>query len=170
MDKTMNQSNLFVGSEHLCIGDLVTLDIPVAEFDAIISQWRKDGGTLPVFGECSIQAVDEDPMVRNVWITTSRRMSEAEMLPLLEYMKRTMSVSVLYNDHGYGVLPKPHELCHFWRLPQGEVHMTWDGFDYGYGKDANIPHGDGLDYVTVWLRDYTLLKEVRDEAWYRSVD
>lgn len=166
----MDKSNLFVGSEHLRIGELVTLNTPAEEFETIVSQWRKEGGILPVFGECSILPVDGDPLVRNVWITTARRMSEDEMLPLLEYMKQTMPVDILYNDHGYGVLPKPHELCHFWRLPQGEVHMTWDGFDYGYGKDAHIPNGDGLDYVTIWLRDCTLLKEVRDEAWYRSVD
>ena len=82
------------------------------------------------------------------------------MLPIMEYMKRTMPTGMLYDDHGYGVLPKPHEVQHFWAVPQGEVHMTWDGI--------NRPSSDGLDYVTIELWDIGLLNQTRDEEYWRS--
>lgn len=142
--------NMFVGENHLRIGKGMPLDL------AHLAHYVE----LPWFGKCSIQVVGSSDHVTHVRIMTDRRMSEEEMLPMLEYMERTMPTGMLYDDHGYGTLPKPHEVQHFWAVPQGEVHMTWDGI--------NRPRADGLDYVIIELWDIDLLNQTRDEEYWRS--
>lgn len=142
--------NMFVGENHLRIGKGMSLDL------ARLAHYVE----LPWFGKCSIQVAGSSNPVTHVRLMTERRMSEEEVLPILDYMKRTMPTKMLYDDHGYGVLPKPHEVQHFWAVPQGEVHMTWDGI--------NRPNADGLDYVVIELWDIDLLNETRDEKYWRS--
>lgn len=142
--------NMFVGEKHLRIGKGMSLDL------ARLAHYVE----LPWFGKCSIQVVGSSNPVTHVRLITDRRMSEEEVLPILEYMERTMPTGMLYDDHGYGVLPKPHEVQHFWAVPQGEVHVTWDGI--------NRPKADGLDYVVIELWDIDLLNQTRDEEYWRS--
>lgn len=142
--------NMFVGEEHLRIGKGMSLDL------ARLAHYVE----LPWFGKCSIHIVGSSAPVTHVRLKTDRRMSEEEVLPILEYMERTMPTGMLYDDHGYGVLPNPHEVQHFWAIPQGEVHITWDGI--------NRPGADGLDYVIIELWDIDLLNETRDEEYWRS--
>ena len=150
--------NIFVGEEHLRIGNELSLD----------SARQACCVELPWFGKCSVQVVGSPDHVTHARIMTERRMSEEEVLPILEYLERTMPTGMLYDDHGYGVLPKPHEVRNFWALPQGEVHMTWDGYNYTRGKEPNHPRGDGLDYIIIELWDIDKLNQTRDEEYWRS--
>lgn len=153
--------NMFVGELHLRIGNLASLNIPQKEF-------HLQRAELPVFGPCTVHAYGKD-VIGHVHLITDRKMSEEEMLPLLEYMNQSMPMEPLYNDHGYGVLPKPHEVNLIWSLPQGEVTMDWDGFNYTRGDEPNHPLGDGLDYVRIVLTDCDYLRRSRDEAYFRSL-
>ena len=105
----------------------------------------------------------------HVNLVTERRLSEEEMPPILDYMKKSMPMEPYYDDHGYGVMPKPHEINLFWKLPQGRVEMSWDGFNYTRGDEPNQPRGEGMDYVRLELWDCSLLEQTRDEEYYRSL-
>lgn len=153
--------NMFVGEEHLRIGGLASLNVPRKEFDL----HRAD---LPVFGPCTVHAYGKD-VIGRVCLITERKMREEEMLPMLEYMSQSMPMEPRYDDHGYGVMSKPHEVSLTWSLPQGEVTMEWDGFNYTRGNEPSHPSGDGLDFVRIILQDCALLRQFRDEAYYRSL-
>lgn len=161
----LGDNNIFVGREHLRVGDIVSLGIPSLEFREAVSSWRhRENETspnifLPKFGECTLDIGSQDN-VGYAELVTTRKMNEEEMLPLFEYMKESMSIGVHYDDGGYGVPAEPHRINHFWPLPQGEVYMKWHGLDFSFD--------DGLDYVRIELWDYTHLKECRDEAYWRS--
>lgn len=105
--------NMFVGSEHLRIGDIVSLGIPSSEFREAVSSWRhRENVTspnifLPKFGECTLDIGSQDN-VGYAGLVTTRKMNEEEMLPLFEYMKESMSIGVHYDDGGYGVPAEPH--------------------------------------------------------------
>ena len=81
--------NMFVGSEHLRIGDIVSLGIPSSEFREAVSSWRhRENVTnpnifLPKFGECTLD-IGSQENVGYVGLVTTRRMSEGEVLPLFE--------------------------------------------------------------------------------------
>ncbi len=95
--------NMFVGEQHLRIGNLASLNIPQKKF-------QLQRAELPVFGPCMIHTYGTGEIV-HVDLVTERELSEEEMLPMLDYMKRSLSVSPYYNDHGYGgVMSKPHEI------------------------------------------------------------
>ena len=79
-----------------------------------------------------------------------------EMIPMLEYMKQTIATEPHFDDHGYGVSPKPHEIDLRWDLPQGRVGMTWDGFNNAYKTDC----------VSITLRDRDFLQAVEDKESY----
>ena len=161
----LEDKNMFVGSEHLRIGDIVSLGIPSSEFREAVSSWRhRENVTspnifLPKFGECTLDIGSQDN-VGYAGLVTTRKMNEEEMLPLFEYMKESMPSDVYYDDGGYGVPAEPHRINHFWPLPQGEVYMRWHGLDFCFDV--------GLDYVRIELWDYTRLKECRDEVYWRS--
>lgn len=162
----LEDRNMFVGSEHLRIGDIVSLGISSSEFREAVSSWRhRENVTspnifLPKFGECTLDIGSQDN-VGYAGLVTTRKMNEEEMLPLFEYMKESMPIGVHYDDGGYGVPAPPHEVNHFWPLPQGEVYMRWHGFDH-------FSWCNGLDYVKIELWDYSRLTECRDEAYWRS--
>jgi hypothetical protein len=96
-----------------------------------------------------------------VELKTTRKMTEGEVLPLFEYMKESMPIDVHYDDGGYGVPAPPHEINHFWPLPQGEVYMRWHGL-------RDFSWYNGLDYVRIELWEQSRLNECRDEAYWRS--
>lgn len=154
--------NMFVGEKHLKIGNLASLNIPKNEF-------LLQRAELPVFGPCTIHTYGTGVII-HVDLVTERKLSEEEMLPMLDYMKRSLSVSPYYNDHGYGgVMPKPHEINLFWELPQGRIEMMWDGFNYTCGDEPNQPMGDGMDYVRIELYDCVSIQNTRDEEYFRSL-
>ena len=161
----LEDKNMFVGSEHLRIGDIVSLGIPSSEFREAVSSWRhRENVTspnifLPKFGECTLDIGSQDN-VGYAGLVTTRKMNEEEVLLLFEYMKENMPIGVHYDDGGYGVPAEPHRINHFWPLPQGEVYMRWHGLDFCFDV--------GLDYVRIELWDYTRLKECRDEVYWRS--
>ena len=170
---------MFVNDGHLCVGH-VQLDRTASEFcTALLSS---DGftlserdeyniilqGVLPVFGECLIKVPLSEEMQGYALVRTIKKVSEEEMLPMLDYMKRSLPIKPHYDDHGYGVKPKPNEVELIWELQQGQVCMSWDGFNYGRGRDANTPLGDGTDIVCITLRDCTLVNRVRDEDYWQS--
>ena len=158
--------NMFVGSEHLRIGDIVSLGIPSSEFREAVSSWRhRENVTspiifLPKFGECTLDIGSQDN-VGYAGLVTTRKMNEEEVLLLFEYMEESMPIGVRYDDGGYGVPAPSHEINHFWPLPQGEVYMRWHGLDH-------FSWCNGLDYVRIELWDYTRLEKCRDEAYWRS--
>ncbi len=157
---------MFVGSEHLRIADIVSLNIPSSEFNHTLSLWREKEKVappniiLPKLGEYSLD-IGTQEHVGYVGLKTTRRMSEEEVLPLFDYMKGSMPTGVYYDDGGYGVPASPHEINHFWPLPQGEVYMRWHGL-------RDFSWYNGLDYVRIELWDCSRLRECRDEAYWRS--
>ena len=153
--------NMFVGEQHLRIGSIASLNVPLKDFNI-------HKADLPIFGTCSVHAYGKE-VVTHINLSTERKLSEEEMLPMLEYMKKSMPVESSYDDYGYGVMPKPHEINLFWELPQGKVKMSWDGFNYTRGDEPNQPRGDGMDYVRIELWDCVVLQQTRDEAYYRSL-
>ncbi len=159
--RTSDDFNMFVGEQHLRIGNLVSLNIPQREF-------HLQHAELPVFGSCTIRAFGTK-RITHVNLATERRLCEEEMLPMLDYMKKSMPMEPYYEDHGYGVMPKPHEINLFWEFPQGKVVMSWDGFNYTRGDEPNQPRGDGMDYVRLELWDCSVLEQTRDEEYYRSL-
>ena len=158
--------NMFVGSEHLRIGDIVSLGIPSSEFREAVSSWRhRENVTspiifLPKFGECTLDIGSQDN-VGYAGLVTTRKMNEEEVLLLFEYMEESMPIGVRYDDGGYGVPAPSHEINHFWPLPQGEVYMRWHGLDH-------FSWCNGLDHVRIELWDDSRLRECRDEAYWRS--
>ena len=122
---------------------------------------------LPVFGSCNICVyVPKGFPIGHVYIVTERKLSEEEMLPMLDYMKQSMPGEPYFDDHGYhGVKPKPHEIELIWEMDQGKIDMHWNGFRYDSG---NVPLGDGYDYVRLDLWDCSSIRRFRDEAYWRS--
>ena len=126
-------------------------------------------GELPVFGSCGIYVdVPKELPIGHVRIVTERKVSEEEMLPMLAYMKQSMPCEPYYDDHSYGVMPKPHEIELVWEMNQGKVDMHWDGFNYDRGSGTNLPRGDGYAYVEIDLWDRTVIQRFRDEEYWRS--
>lgn len=161
----LGDNNIFVGGEHLRVGDIVSLGIPSLEFREAVSSWRRRENVtspnifLPKFGECTLDIGSQDN-VGYVELVTTRRMSEEDVLPLFDYMKESMPIDVHYDDGGYGVPAPPHRINHFWPLPQGEVYIRWHGMDFSFDN--------GLDYVRIELWEQSRLNECRDEAYWRS--
>ena len=162
----LDDNNIFVGGEHLRVGDIVSLGIPSSEFREAVSSWRhRENVTspnifMPKFGECTLD-IGSQENVGYVELKTTRKMTEGEVLPLFEYMKESMPIDVHYDDGGYGVPAPPHEINHFWPLPQGEVYMRWHGL-------RDFSWYNGLDYVRIELWEQSRLNECRDEAYWRS--
>lgn len=162
----LEDRNMFVGSEHLRIAEIVSLDIPISKFNDAVSAWREKENMkhpyicLPKFGECTLD-VGSQENVGYVKLVTTRQMSDEEVIPLFDYMKESMPIDVYYDDGGYGVPAPPHEINHFWPLPQGEVYMRWHGLD-------QFSRGNGQDYVRIELWNHTRLNECRDETYWRS--
>ena len=162
----IEDKNMFVGSEHLRIANIVSLNISASEFNHTLSSWREKENVmspyvcLPMFGECSldIAKVEGGEIISHATLVTKRRMNECEMRTLYEYMKESMPIEVYFDDGGYGTLPEPGILRHFWPLPQGEVHMHWNPYN-------NSP---GLDYAKIELWDCARLQQIRDEEYWRS--
>jgi hypothetical protein len=177
---TMN--NMFVGEDHLCIQQHTMLNTSLVAFSEEIlkqagySLTSEDGQRktfrceLPVFGSCTVTVHDSGISGKNlvglVVVKTIWKINEAKMLKMLEYMKQTIGKEPHYDDHGYGVSPRPHEIDLRWDLPQGRIGMTWDGFNYTYGTESNHPKGDGTDFVFITLRDRDFLQAVEDKESY----
>ena len=172
--------NMFVSQEHHSVGQS-PLNTPAEEFNDSILKTRGISlcdrsersmtykGELPVFGPCNIHVdIPTEFPICHVRITTERKVCEEEMLSMLEYMRKSMPVEPHYYDHGYGVLPKPHEIELVWELPQGNVDMNWDGFKYDRGNGPNLPKGDGYDFITIDLWDCSSIRRSRDEEYWRS--
>lgn len=162
----LEDKNMFVGSEHLRIGDIVSLGIPASEFSEAVSSWRQRENVtspnifLPKFGECTLD-IGSQENVGWVVLETVRKMSEEEVLPLFDYMRESMPIGARYDDGGYGVPAPPHKINHFWPLPLGEVYMRWHGL-------RDFCWYNGLDYVRLELWEQSWLNEIRDEAYWRS--
>jgi len=159
--RSSDDFNLFIGEEHLRIGNIVSLNIPTKDFDI-------HEVDLPIFGPCTIRVFGTN-VITHASLVTERRLSEEEMLPMLDYMKKSIPMESYYDDHGYGVMPKPYEINLFWELPQGRIEMSWDGFNYTRGDESNQPRGNGMDYIKIELWDCVCLQQTRDEAYYRSL-
>ena len=175
-------NNMFVGEDHLCIQQHTKLNTSLVAFSEEIlkqpgySLYREDAQRktfdceLPVFGSCSVTAHDSSisgkDLVGLVVVKTMWKINEAKMLKMLEYMKQTIGTEPHFDDHGYGVSPRPHEIDLRWDLPQGRIDMTWDGFNYTYGTESNSPRGDGTDCVFITLRDRAFLQAVEAKDSY----
>ena len=163
--------NMFIFWEHLSILHHAQLNTSAEVFNNAILNWygyslcdRNEGGItykgeLPILGSCVIYVdVPKELPIGHVRIMTDRKVCEEEMLPMLEYMKQSMPCEPHYDDHGYKVMPKPHEIKLIWELPQGNVDMHWDGFNYDRGSGTNLPRGDGYDFVKIDLWDRTVIQ------------
>ena len=124
MGNQCRTDNMFVGENHLCIQQHTML----SRDD---NQRKTFECELPVFGSCSVTVHDSGisgkDLIGLVIVMTKRKISEDEMMPMLEYMKQTIDSEPYYDDHGYGGSPRPHEIDLRWDLPQGRVDMNWDG-------------------------------------------
>ena len=177
-----SMNNMFVGENHLCIQQHTMLNTSLADFrEEILKQagyslTREDNHLktfrceLPVFGSCTVTVHDSGisgkNLVGQVVVKTKWKISEAKMLKMLEYMKQTIGLEPHFDDHGYGVSPRPHEIDLRWDLPQGRIGMTWDGFNYTIGSEPNNPKGDGTDCVFITLRDRAFLQAVEAKDSY----
>lgn len=182
VDRYVTMNNLFVGEDHLCIQQHISLNTSLVAFSEEIlkqagySLSREDDQRktfrceLPVFGSCTVTVHDSGISGKNlvglVVVKTIWKINEAKMLKMLDYMKQTIGKEPHYDDHGYGVSPRPHEIDLRWDLPQGRIGMTWDGFNYTYGTESNHPKGDGTDFVFITLRDRDFLQAVEDKESY----
>ena len=165
-------NNMFVGEDHLCILQHTMLNTSLVTFcEGILKQAgfslsnendqkKTFRCELPVFGSCSVTAHDSGisgkDLVGLVVVKTTGKISEDEMIPMLEYMKQTIDLEPYYDDHGYGVSPKPHEIDLRWDLPQGRIGMTWDGFN----------NANKTDCVFITLRDRAFLQAVEAKDSY----
>lgn len=165
-------NNMFVGENHLCIQQHTMLNTSLADFrEEILKQagYSLTGEDnhlktfrceLPVFGSCTVTVHDSGisgkDLVGLVVVKTIWKISETKMLKMLEYMKQTIGLEPHFDDHGYGVSPRPHEIDLRWDLPQGRIGMTWDGFSSPYLTDC----------VAISLRDCAFLQAVEDKESY----
>ena len=161
-------NNMFVGEDHLCIQQHTMLNTSMVAFCEEIlkqpgyslysedSQRKTFDCELPVFGSCSVTVHDSGisgkDLIGLVIVKTKKKISEDEIIPMLEYMKQTIGTESHFDDHGYGVSPKPHEIDLRWDLPQGRIGMTWNE----------------TDCVSITLRDRAFLHavEVKDSYGY----
>lgn len=168
VDRYVTMNNMFVGEDHLCIQQHTLLNTSLAAFSEEIlkqpgySLNNEDGQRktfrceLPVFGSCTVTAHDSGISGKNlvglVVVKTIWKISETKMHKMLEYMKQTIGTEPHFDDHGYGVSPKPHEIDLRWDLPQGRIGMTWNE----------------TDCVSITLRDRAFLHavEVKDSYGY----
>ena len=171
--------NMFVFWENLSIRHHAHLNTTADEFNDSLLKWHgyslRDRskekmtykGNLPVFGPCIIYVdVPTSLTIGHVRIVTERKVSEQEMLLMLDYMKKSLYAVPHFDDHGYhGVKPAPHEIELVWEMEQGNIGMKWDGFRYNFD---NIPEGGGYDYVSIDLWDGTVIRRSRDEEYWRS--
>ena len=173
--------NMFIFWEHLSIRHHAQLNTSAEVFNNAILNWygyslcyRDERrmtyeGELPVFGPCYIHVdIPKESPICHVRIVSQQKIDEKGMSPMLEYMRKSMPIEPYYDDGGYRVLPKPHEIRLCWELPQGNVIIKWDGFNYTRGDGENHPQSDGLDYVEVELWDCSCIQRSRDEAFWRS--
>ena len=172
MGNQCGTDNMFVGENHLCIQQHTMLNTSLVVFcEEILKQTgyslsseddqkKTFSCELPVFGSCSVTVHDSGisgkDLIGLVIVKTKRKISEDEMMPMLEYMKQTIVTEPYYDDHGYGGSPRPHEINLRWNLPQGRVGMTWDGFNNAYRVDC----------VAITLRDCAFLQAIDDKDSY----
>lgn len=139
MGNQCRTDNMFVGENHLCIQQHTMLNTSLVAFsEEILKQTgyslsRDDNQRktfeceLPVFGSCSVTVHDSGisgkDLIGLVIVMTKKKISEDEMMPMLEYMKQTIDSEPYYDDHGYGGSPRPHEIDLRWDLPQGRLDM-----------------------------------------------
>lgn len=175
----MKEDNMFVSGEHLSISHYAHLYTSADVFNDSILQWHGCSlcerverkmtykGDFPVFGPCHIYVdVPTSLSIGHVRIVTERKVSEQEMLQMLDYMKKSLYAVPHFDDHGYkGVKPRPHEIELVWEMEQGNIGMKWNGFRYNFD---NLPEGDGYDYVRIDLWDGTMIRASRDEEYWRS--
>ena len=173
--------NMFVFWENLSIRHHAYLNTYDDEFNDSLLKWHgyrlidrnKERitykGDFPMFGLCNIHVyIPKELSIGHVSILTERKVSEEEMLPMLEYMKQSMPCEPYYDDHGYRVMPKPHEIELVWEMEQGNVGMHWDGYNYDRGVEPNLPRSDGYDYVRIDLWNWTVIRASRNEEYWRS--
>lgn len=181
VNRYVTMNNMFIGENHLCIQQHTTLNTSLADFREKVlkqtgyslyyedSQRKTFECELPVFGPCSVTVHNSNiggkDQIGLVVVKTKRKVSEASMLKMLEYMKQTIDKEPHFDDHGYGVRPGPHEIDLRWDLPQGRVGMTWDGFSYTHGTEPH-PRDYGEDCVAISLRDCAFLQAVEDKESY----
>lgn len=172
MGNQCRTDNMFVGENHLCIQQHTMLNTSLVAFsEEILKQTgyslsRDDNQRktfeceLPVFGSCSVTVHDSGisgkDLIGLVIVKTKKKISEDEMMPMLEYMKQTIDTEPYYDDHGYGGSPRPHEIDLRWDLTQGRLDMTWDGFSNPCETDC----------VAISLRDCAFLQAVEDKDSY----
>ena len=172
IDRYVTMNNMFVGKDHLCIQQHTKLNTSLVAFSEGILKQAGFSLTreydqrntfrceLPVFGSCTITVHDSGISGKNlvgmVVVKTIWKISETKMLKMLEYMKQTIGTEPHYDDHGYGVSPRPHEINLRWDLPQGRIGMTWDGFSSPSMTDC----------VAIFLRDRAFLQAVEDKDCY----
>ena len=125
-------------------------------------------GNIEGLGTCFVKLFgtkgSETEAVSLVIVITESKYNEDEMMVVFHQMEEDLLGNALYDDGGYGVRPKPHEINHFWDLDQGYVTIQWDGYNYSRGNEPNFPKGDGLDQIAIWLRKPL----IKDEAYWRS--
>ena len=172
MGNQCRTDNMFVGENHLCIQQHTMLNTSLVAFSEEIlkqtgySLYSEDDQRktfeceLPVFGSCSVTVHDSGisgkDLIGLVIVMTKRKISEDEMMPMLEYMKQTIDTEPYYDDHGYGGSPRPHEIDLRWDLPQGRVDMNWDGFSNPCETDC----------VAISLRDCAFLQAIEEKDSY----
>ena len=159
-------NNMFVGEDHLCIQQHIMLNTSLVAFSEEIlklpgyslhcedNQRKTFRCELPVFGSCTVTVHDSGisgkDLIGLVVVKTIWKISEAKMLKMLEYMKQTIGTEPHFDDHGYGISPKPHEIDLRWDLPQGRIGMCWNE----------------TDCVSITLRDRAFLQAVEAKDSY----
>ncbi len=118
-------------------------------------------GDIEGLGICSLRFRVIDSKITSIMICTERECTEEMVLNVFEHVSNDLHASPRYDYNGYGVVPKRHEIDHFWDLNEGFLTIEWDGFNthiFSFRK------GDGLDPIRFCLRGPV----VKDEAYWRS--
>ena len=109
-------------------------------------------GIVNGLGDCIVKVLGGNDEIWTVLITTRSRFTEEDMLSVFKKVNEDFPCDPRYDDHGYGVMPQPHEINHFWDFDQGHVTMQWE--------DNDKP-------ISFWLRK-PLIKD--EQYWQSEVD
>lgn len=174
-NRTDKSQHIFTYESGLVEINGVSIGLPSEEFQrALIEQGftiveeTEDSviikGNIEGLGSCFLKIFKANDTIRLVIVLTEHKYNEEEMLTVFEQVKEDLPGDVLYDDGGYGVLPKPHEVRHFWDFNQGYVTINWQGYKDTETNESSLHERECSDNITFWIRKPI----IKDEEYWRS--
>ena len=116
-------------------------------------------GKIDPLGVCTLSIWGKNSIGRIV-ITTEKKYTEEEMMEIFEQVKEELPDWPRYDNNGFGISPKAHEINYYWDLKEGVVKIVWDG----YNVNMFSHNKDGIDKISFEIMGPI----VKDEAYWRS--